>query len=491
MTKLTAELDRAQVADSGSSVTGSVRIEPGMVEADAQRHIALCLDTSGSMSGEKIEQVREGVRWVFGYLAEDDYLSIVAFDDDVEVVLPATRWGTIALDDADETVQELRAGGGTDILAGLEAAHDTLADLPTGPDVGRRILLLSDGRDETPTASFAEFARRVRREDGIALPAAGIGDFYDEDTIRAVATASDAEWVHLSQAADIENFFGRKVETLRTVVAPSPNLELALPGGAGIHDVYLRRPQVRDANYEWVGDTVRIFLPDLLEFETQEVVFTVETPPCEAGGRFTLVDVTLNTPAQAANTAVEVECVADPAGDTRVESTDVAVRHVETMVRKAAGEGDLDRAETILQQATEGGAPLDAQETQIAGGADPGADPGSGEPADVGGTDDRETPNDRETRIAGDPESEASMDDQETRIAGGSAEEATGGGPADEAAGPGDGLLGGEETEIRGGIADLRAADDETLAELETVVERASAEDLETQYETTKIEREE
>jgi|GEM_PF-517248 len=490
MTKLTAELDRAQVADSGSSVTGSVRIEPGMVEADAKRHIALCLDTSGSMSGEKIEQVREGVRWVFGYLAEDDYLSIVAFDDEVEVVLPATRWGTIALDDADEVVQELRAGGGTDILAGLEAAYDTLADLPSGPDVGRRILLLSDGRDETPTEAFAEFARRVRREDGIAIPAAGIGDFYDEDTVRTVATASDAEWVHLARAADVENFFGRKVETLRTVVAPSPNLELALPGGAGIHDVYLRRPQVRDANYEWVGDTVRIFLPDLLEFETQEVVFTVETPPCEAGGQFTLVDVTLNTPAQAAGTAVDVECVADPAGDTRVESTDVAVRHVETMVRKAAGEGDLDRAETILEQAAEGGGDLGTQKTQIAG------DPTDAEP-DASGHGEEVEPGDQETRIAGGPDSDGSMDDQETRIAGGPADED---GPGDretriagdpESAGPGDDLFDREETQIRGGIADLREADDETLSELETVVERASAEDLETQYESTKIEREE
>ncbi|MEF8906543.1 MAG: VWA domain-containing protein [Haloarculaceae archaeon] len=439
MTKLTAELDRSEVAASGSSVTGSVRIEPGMTDADARRHVALCLDTSGSMSGEKIERVREGVRWVFGYLAEDDHLSIVGFDDDVEVLLPATQWGTIALDDADAVVQDLRAGGGTDILAGLEAAHGTLSDLPTGPDVGRRILLLSDGRDETPTAAFGEFARRVRREDGIAIPAAGIGDFYDEETIRTVAIASDAEWVHLSRAADIENFFGRKVETLRTVVAPSPNLELALPPGAEVGEVYLRRPQVRVANFERVGDAVRVFLPDLLEFETQEVVFTVETPPCEAGGRVTLVDVTLNTPGEAANTAVAVDCVADPAGETRVESTEVAVRGVDTMVREAAGEGDLDRAATILREAT--GEDVSEEATRVAG--DPDADDGQGRAAE---------------------------------------------GPGDDAAGAD--TLGGEATQIRD-VPDVSDADEGTLAELRTVVERASAADLETQYESTKIEREE
>jgi Ca-activated chloride channel family protein len=428
MTKLRAQLDRGQVAASGSTVTGSVRIQPGSTDADAQRHIALCLDTSGSMSGEKIERVREGVRWVFGYLAEDDYLSIVAFDDDAEVVLPATRWGALALDEAEGVVERLRAGGGTDILAGLEAAHATLADLPTGPDVGRRTLLLSDGRDETPTAEFAAFARRVRREDAIAIPAAGIGEFYDEATVRAVATASDAEWVHLARAADIENFFGRKVETLRTVVAPSPNLEVAIPEGATVGDVYLRRPQVRDANYEHVGDAVRVFLPDLLEFETQEVVFAVETPPCEAGGRFTLVDVTLNTAGESTSAAVAVDCVADPEAETGVEATEVAVRHVETMVRRAAGDGDLDRAETLLRAAT--GEGLDDQATRVRDDADA-TDAAAGESA---------------------PDEAA---DQATRIRD---------------------------------VPDLRGADAEELETLRTVVEETDEDDAEAQYETTKVE---
>ena len=428
MTKLRAQLDRGQVAASGSTVTGSVRIQPGSTDADAQRHIALCLDTSGSMSGEKIERVREGVRWVFGYLAEDDYLSIVAFDDDAEVVLPATRWGALALDEAEGVVERLRAGGGTDILAGLEAAYATLADLPTGPDVGRRILLLSDGRDETPTEEFAAFARRVRREDAIAIPAAGIGKFYDETTVRAVATASDAEWVHLSRAADIENFFGRKVETLRTVVAPSPNLEIGLPEGATIGDLYLRRPQVRDANFEHAGGAVRVFLPDLLEFETQELVFTVETPPCEAGGRFTLVDVTLNTAGESTGAAVAVDCVADPEAETGVEATEVAVRHVETMVRKAAGDGDLDRAETLLREAT--GEGLDDQVTRVRDDADA---------------------------------TDAAADES----------------APDEAAD--------EETRIRD-VPDLRGADAEELETLRTVVEETDEDDVEAQYETTKVE---
>jgi Ca-activated chloride channel family protein len=431
MTELTVELDRSAVAAAGSSVTASVRVQPGMADPDVTRHITLCIDTSGSMSGEKMAKVREGIRWVFGYLDDDDHLSIVTFDDEVEVVLPSTRWGDIGLDEADAVVDEMQAGGGTDILGGLERAYETLADLPTGPSIGRRILLLSDGRDERPTEAFADLARRVRREDAISVPAAGIGEYYDEGTIRTVGTASDAEWVHLSRADDIENFFGRKVETLGTIVAPSPNLEVELPKHAGIGDVFLRRPQVRDANYERVGDTVRVFLPDLLEFETQEVVFTVETPPCQAGLSFTLADVTLNTAAETATASAEVDCRAGASDADETVDSEITLKHLETMVRKAAGEGDLQRAETMVQQAT-------------------------GD-ADVG---------------AGDPPVNA----DETQIRD----------DADDVV-----PVGADETQIRQtsrDLTELRAVmDAEATKELETVVDEASTDDLESQYETTKI----
>jgi Ca-activated chloride channel family protein len=455
MTELSVQLDRGAVPADGGTVRAAVRIQPGMTDENARRHVAMCIDTSGSMSGEKIEQVREGVRWTFGYLSDSDYLSIVTFDDEVEVMLPATRWRDMTLEEADAIVEEMRPGGGTDILGGLEAAYGTLEDLSAGPDVGRRILLLSDGRDETETPTFAEFARRVRRDDGIAVPAAGIGEFYDEATIRTVGTASDGEWVHLSRAGDIENFFGRKVETLGTVVAPSPNLEVGLPAGASVGEVLLRQPQVRAANVERVDDGVRVFLPDLLEFETQEVVFTVKAPPCEGGRSFRFADVTLNTPGETTTAAVDIECVTDtgPGGPKEVETPEVTVKHVETKVRRAASEGDLERAETMLAQAT----------------------------GEV------EVPDD-ETKVRRD----ASDDDWQWTTVGDDVQVQQG--PAeDEATKIRRDRPENEATTIQSeGVADLSGVvDDEALSELRTVVESTAADDLEDQYRTTKIRDEE
>ncbi|MEF8838526.1 MAG: VWA domain-containing protein [Haloarculaceae archaeon] len=534
MTKLTVETDRSEVAAAGSTVTASIRIQPGMAEDDVTRHISLCLDTSGSMSGEKMEQVREGVRWVFGYLADDDYFSIVSFDDEVEVLMSATRWGDVDLDEAEDLVDDLKAGGGTDILGGLETAHETLASLPAGPDVGRRILLLSDGRDETPASAFTDFARRVRREDSIAVPAAGIGEDYDEETIRRVGTGSDGEWVHLSHATDIEDFFGRKVESLRTVVAPNPNLEIGLPAGAAIGDAFLRHPQVRDANYELADGLVRIYLPDLLEFELQELVLTIDTPPCEIGRRFTLADVRLTTREGTTNSAVQVECVQDRSVETTVvDSAQVATKHVETRIRNAAAEGDLERAATLFRGAT--GADLegfDSVETRVRGAEEP------GDRVSLEGL------HDDGTRIRDQGSGQATLDDQGTQIRGQrsdddqsvpgqtAGEEATQirgrtpgeGSPAEEAGEedtqirgrtPGEGSpaeeAGEEDTQIRGrtpdearqqgsGLGDegtrirrtdvmdvSEFVDDETVSRWGTMIKEAESGDRETKYETTII----
>jgi Ca-activated chloride channel family protein len=476
MTKLTTEVDKSTVAAGGSSVRAAVTLQPGMQETPVTRQISLCLDTSGSMSGAKIEQLREGVRWVFGYLEDDDHISIVSFSEDVEVVLPATRWGDITLDEAEAAVDDLEPGGGTDVLAGLEAAADTVADLPTGEDVGRRILLLSDGRDETMRTEFASFARRVRREDAITIPAAGIGEFYDEGTIRAVGSASDGEWVHLSAADDIENFFGRKVETLNTVVAPSPHLQFDLAEGATMDEVYLRRPQVRDASYERVGDTVRVFLPDLVEFETQEVVCTIDTPRCTAGTPFTLADVTLNTSEESVGTAIEVTCAGDvSAQETRIDDESVTVKHVETMVRKAASEGDVERAETIVEQATDDPDAVASEETVVQD------EPVTSEETVIAGdtaAEEDESVTDHETVVGGGGDAgEDGVTDQETVIAG-----------ADD---PAESVTDLRTVIGEDDLAELETViDDETVADLDTVVESADEADLAAQYETTKIEDE-
>jgi uncharacterized protein YegL len=80
--------------------------------------VYLLLDTSGSMSGEPIEAVKNGVQVLISTLRQDPYaletafLSVITFDSSVRQIIPLT-------DLASFQMKEISAGGGTSLGEGL------------------------------------------------------------------------------------------------------------------------------------------------------------------------------------------------------------------------------------------------------------------------------------------------------------------------------------------------------------------------------------
>ncbi|KAI8846658.1 hypothetical protein BC829DRAFT_398184 [Chytridium lagenaria] len=104
--------------------------------------VVAVVDISGSMSGSKLESVKETLRYIIGALdAQRDRLSIITFDDEARVVAPFLMCGG-------RSREKLIEIGGTNIRLGVSKALDMIA--------GRRevererttgVLLLSDGMD--------------------------------------------------------------------------------------------------------------------------------------------------------------------------------------------------------------------------------------------------------------------------------------------------------------------------------------------------------
>jgi Ca-activated chloride channel family protein len=64
-------------------------IKAAAVKLDKERaplNISLVIDRSGSMSGEKLENVKRAVEFVIQNLNPADYLSIVQYDNNVQVL---------------------------------------------------------------------------------------------------------------------------------------------------------------------------------------------------------------------------------------------------------------------------------------------------------------------------------------------------------------------------------------------------------------------
>ena len=61
----------------------------GVAAVQAPLNLALVLDRSGSMAGQKIRDLRQAARLTLDRLGPDDLVSLVLFDDNVDVLAAA------------------------------------------------------------------------------------------------------------------------------------------------------------------------------------------------------------------------------------------------------------------------------------------------------------------------------------------------------------------------------------------------------------------
>src|SRR5687768_3995477 len=118
-------------------------------------NLCLVLDHSGSMSGSKIENLRDATNLVLDMLQPHDYLSVILFSGRHQVAFPSQQIGNEAQRaDLRSRISHLKAEGGTNMAPAMEAG---LIELRKQMSVGggqgsagqvNRMVLLTDGITE-------------------------------------------------------------------------------------------------------------------------------------------------------------------------------------------------------------------------------------------------------------------------------------------------------------------------------------------------------
>lgn len=134
-------------------------------KSQAKKTVVFVLDRSGSMSGQKIEQVRGAMKFVLNNLHPGDLFNIVAYDSEVQTFRPELqRFGDATRRDALGFVEGLFAGGSTNIEAALRTALGQLQD----SQQPSYVVFLTDGlptagvTNEGAIAEAAKQANQVR-----------------------------------------------------------------------------------------------------------------------------------------------------------------------------------------------------------------------------------------------------------------------------------------------------------------------------------------
>ena len=149
-------------------------------------NVAIVLDKSGSMEGDKIAKAKDAAIAAIGRLGSDDIVSVVAYDSTVQVIVPATK-----LSDKESVIEQIRrieAGGSTALFAGVSKGADELRKFLDKNRVNR-VILLSDGLANVGPQSPSELGAlgASLMKEGISVSTMGLGLDYNEDLMTKLA----------------------------------------------------------------------------------------------------------------------------------------------------------------------------------------------------------------------------------------------------------------------------------------------------------------
>lgn len=170
-------------------------VAPQLAWNDRQRLpkcIQFVLDTSGSMSGKKIEQARGALRYFLGSLDERDTFNVIPFATDARPLFPAPRMATAQnVGRARELAAGLEARGGTNIAAALTAALQKSSGTDDVDRV-RMTVFLTDGLPTVDTTDPDTLLRRIKdcNRDGQRIFVFGVGNDVNTHLLDKLAEQS-------------------------------------------------------------------------------------------------------------------------------------------------------------------------------------------------------------------------------------------------------------------------------------------------------------
>lgn len=362
---MSASCDRRLFWEAGLSVRYLVaRINARRLDGErsaprAPLNIALAIDVSGSMAGERLEAAKKAAVGLAAQLTEQDCLSIVSFGSDSMVHLDAVSVHPGTLPMIRQTIEALETSGMTNLSDGWFTAVDCAARIAErDPRMTARVILLSDGhanRGITEASELGEHAHQLRLR-GVLTSALGIGNDYDEHLLRGIAESGGGRLHDAEVATEISTVLLGELQDISLTCIDNAEIILSTSTKLRIEAVGRGRIEERD------GDLVLSL--GAIQSESERVaVFKVICPKLPAGKQvhFTVTargnsmseaGVIGAGPVQLALTAAEGDRNSAQGRDDEVAEIVAKAwsAHVVTMVAKMNARGAFPEAQGFIRK---------------------------------------------------------------------------------------------------------------------------------------------
>ncbi len=173
--------------------------------SNAQLNLVLVIDRSGSMKGWKLDEVKSSLLSVLSSLKDSDRVGIISFGSTPTLDLQSIEVAT-ARNDITRTIERLKAGGETDMEAGLKMGFEHAQAFGAS-----RVVLLTDDKPNIYGArvnGFMDLAETAASH-GIGLSLVGVDQNFDNTIALQLASLEGGRFYEFTPHFDIAGQFER------------------------------------------------------------------------------------------------------------------------------------------------------------------------------------------------------------------------------------------------------------------------------------------
>ena len=172
--------------------------------------INLIIDKSGSMSSEgggvsKLTLAKEAAMKAIDNLREIDDISVIAFDDTYDVVVPTQK--VTDKDYIKELISGIQIRGGTSIYPALEKGYNLQSESEAKI---KHTILLTDGQDSIPYSTYEQLLRKFNN-DNISLSTVAVGSDSNSGLLTQLAENCNGRSYYTDIYTDIPRIFAQEV----------------------------------------------------------------------------------------------------------------------------------------------------------------------------------------------------------------------------------------------------------------------------------------
>ncbi len=262
-----------------------IRLQAPLASAEVSKprlNLALVLDRSGSMAGEKLEYAKQAAIHVLDLLQKEDQAALVVYDDRVQVLSPSLSVTNGNRFELKQLIARVESGGSTNLCDGWLTGCKSIA-ASAREDTINRTMLLTDGQANVGVTDLEILAAHAFElyKDTISTSAFGVGYGFNEHLLEAMANKGGGNFYFIEHPDQIPQIFLKEFDQLVGIAVRKVEIKLELPAS-------IEWQILGGWSTEYKNGTLHIYVGDMLAGKMQDIYLKLQIPADVNAGKLAL-----------------------------------------------------------------------------------------------------------------------------------------------------------------------------------------------------------